>query len=79
MNTTTRQERTEARRRSAARMAAAHAVAQAALAANRCPDCGSTVRRNLSLTGWVMCAQHGEPHFRLDPAGPHCGWNGFTE
>lgn len=41
------------------RMASGNMKAQAALRDNRCPTCGGTVRQNLSLTGWVQCAQFG--------------------
>lgn len=61
-----------------ARMAAIRLQASEALRINRCPQCGSTVRQNLSLTGWVQCAQFGAPSFRLDSTKPACDWQGFT-
>ena len=71
----------KARRQSAAelRMAAGALVASNALRDNRCPTCGGTVRQNLSLTGWVQCAQYGAKGFRLDDNKPACDWQGFTE
>jgi len=60
------------------RMALAQAEAQKAAAGNRCPRCGGAVRRNLAISGWVQCAQHGSPGFRADPTAPSCSWQGFT-
>jgi hypothetical protein len=59
-------------------MAASQAEAQRALAANRCPTCGRSVRQNLALTGWVQCSQFGAVGFRADSAVPACSWQGFT-
>lgn len=73
-----KRERRAARKASAERIAKAHAEAQAALAANRCPACGRAVRRNLALTGWVQCSQHGAEGFRADSSQPACSWQGFT-
>lgn len=74
-------ERTERKRLAAereARIRASQAEAQKAEETNCCPLCGRGVRRNLALTGWVQCEQHGDGHFRKDPAAPRCSWQGFT-
>jgi hypothetical protein len=63
----------------AAKMARIHAEAQAVVATGRCPLCGSGLRRNLSLTGWVQCEQVGAVGFRKDAARPACGFQVFTE
>lgn len=60
------------------RVRRAHEEASYALQHNRCPTCGKTVRRNLSLTGWVQCSQFGAPAFRQDATLPPCEWQGFT-
>lgn len=60
------------------RIAATRLQAADALKHNRCPTCGGTVRQNLSLTGWVQCAQYGAKGFRLDDNKPACDWQGFT-
>ena len=44
-----------------------------------CPQCGSRVKRNLSLTGWYQCSQYGADGFRADSTKPQCSWQGFTE
>lgn len=61
-----------------ARVAAAQAEAQAAIAANRCPCCGQGVRRNLALTGWVQCDGYGAEGFRK-AGSRNCSWQGFTQ
>lgn len=63
----------------AARMAAVFAEARALVAAGRCPQCGSALRRNLSMTGWWQCEQYGTVAFRARPAEPPCSWQTFTE
>lgn len=50
---------------------------RAALVSNTCPLCGSQVKRNLALTGWVQCSQFGAEQFRADPKHPPCSWQGF--
>lgn len=60
------------------RIARAQAEAGAALAANKCPQCGGGVRRNLALTGWVQCEQFGAVGFRKDASKPACSWQGFV-
>lgn len=74
-----RQQRKEEQKQSQARIAVARAGASTALRTNQCPQCGRTVRRNLSLTGWVQCSQFGAPQFRADASQPACSWQGFTE
>ena len=76
---TKQQEKKAARKASDARIALAHAEAQAALAANSCPACSRAVKRNLALTGWVSCVQRGAVGFRADSSQPSCEWQGFTE
>ena len=60
------------------RIAAGHLQAFDALRNNICPTCGGPVRQNLSLTGWVQCAQFGAPAFRMNPLRAACPWQGFT-
>lgn len=61
------------------RIAAAQAETRKIVATGKCPECGSGLRRNLSLTGWWQCEQLGAENFRKDPAKPSCSWQGFTE
>lgn len=74
---TPRQQKAAAKKASDARIAAAHAEAQAALQANKCPCCGQAVRVNLALTGWVQCSGYGAEGFRA-PGSKPCSWQGFT-
>lgn len=74
--TTTKQ---AARREQETRIHAAHEEARRVWNANKCPDCGAGIRRNLSLTGWVQCEQLGAETHRKDPSKPSCRWQGFTE
>lgn len=67
------------RRESAERLAKAQAGARAVVASGKCPDCGETLRRNLSMAGWWQCAQFGAEGFRKDSAKAACNWQGFTE
>lgn len=62
----------------AARMEAVFAAVEAVVATGVCPDCGAPLRRNLSLTGWWQCSQHGAPGFRADATRAPCSWQGFT-
>jgi ribosomal protein L37AE/L43A len=62
-----------------ARIRAAQEATRAIVATGKCPECGSKLRRNLSMTGWWQCAQFGSDGFRADDAKPACGWQGFTE
>jgi hypothetical protein len=52
--------------------------AQDALRDNICPVCGGPVRENLSILGWIQCAQFGAEGFRLDSTKPSCNFQGFT-
>ncbi len=70
---------TTTRQAHAARMAALHAEARRIVATGRCPDCGSSLRRNLALAGWWQCAQFGAEGFRADDAKPACSFQTFTE
>lgn len=62
-----------------ARMDAIHAEVQAVVAKGECPQCGSGLRRNSSITGWWQCEQYGAEGFRARAADPPCSWQGFTE
>ena len=46
--------------------------------AGRCPDCGTRLYRNLSLTGWYQCGHYGSPGFQREP-GPHCNFQTFYD
>lgn len=50
------------------------------LASNKCPDCGSSLRRNHALEGWYQCMRYGHPDFRpnVAPEVPHCGFQMFV-
>ena len=61
------------------RMDAIHAKIRAVVATGVCPQCGSAVKRNLSLEGWWQCEQYGSEQFRVRPSQPSCSWQGFTE
>lgn len=52
--------------------------ARDAIQANKCPQCGRPVRRNLSITGWIQCSQFGSVGFRANAELPPCEWQGFT-
>lgn len=64
-----------------ARMDALHAKARAIVSTGKCPDCGSPLRANISLTGWWTCSAGGSKDFRA--AGfenaPACLFQTFTE
>lgn len=62
----------------AARMAEIKAGNSVHVLANRCPDCGAALRRNLSLTGWYECEQRGAVGFRKDASKPSCEFNCFV-
>jgi ribosomal protein L37AE/L43A len=63
----------------AARREAQYAEARRIVATGTCPQCGTKLRRNLSLTGWWQCAQLGAEGFRLDSSKPSCSFQTFTE
>lgn len=71
----TRRRRAEAK----ARIEAALAEAQRIVASGKCPNCGSGLRRNLSMAGWWQCEQFGSEWFRKDPSRPSCSFQTFTE
>lgn len=73
-----KRERAAERKASAARIAAAQAATAAVVASGCCPQCGASLRRNASLTGWWQCAQYGAEGFRADSSKPACSWQGFT-
>ena len=62
-----------------ARLEAIQAGIRAIVAGGKCPDCGSALRRNLSLAGWYQCEQYGAENFRARSSDAACGWQGFTE
>lgn len=62
-----------------ARIEAVQAEVRRVVATGRCPQCGSEVRRNNSMTGWWQCEQFGAPQFRARPDDSPCSWQGFTE
>lgn len=78
----TAQKRTETRaanKARTARMDAAREEVKRAVATGRCPKCGRTLKRNLSMAGWWQCEQFGAVGFRADATQPSCEWQGFTE
>jgi len=38
----------------------------------KCPVCGSALRQNLALTGWIQCEQYGAEGFRKDSSKAAC-------
>lgn len=48
------------------------------VATNKCPNCGSALRRNWSMTGWWQCEQFGSEQFRARPQESACSWQAFT-
>lgn len=66
------------RRRARAEMELARARTAAIVATGRCPQCGSALKRNLSMPGWWQCEQYGASGFRARPDEPSCSWQGFT-
>ena len=63
------------------RIAAAQNATARVVATGVCPQCGTGLRRNLSMAGWWQCDALGEPSFRRpeNRAKPACSWQGFTE
>lgn len=59
--------------------AKAFAEARAIVSTGKCPTCGETLKRNLSLSGWYQCVQFGAVGFRKDPSKPSCNFQTFTE
>ncbi len=62
-----------------ARMAVLHAAARAIVEKGVCPDCGTKLYRNLSISGWYQCGHYGSPGFQKEPSAKHCSFQTFTE
>jgi len=78
----TSKNKTETKRRNAEaleHLAQIQAATRAVVATGKCPECGSKLRRNLSITGWWQCEQFGSEQFRARPQEKSCQWQGFTE
>lgn len=70
--------RTKAERlKEAADREARHAEARRIVATGKCPQCGSPLRRNSSLSGWWQCSGYGAPGFRQTEH--ECSFQTFTE
>ena len=54
------------------------AEAQKIVAGHTCPQCGTKLYRNLSMTGWWQCGRYGSPGFQKE-AGPHCDFQLFYD
>lgn len=63
-----------AKTRNEKRLAESRVIVQS----GHCPQCGSTLRRNLALTGWYQCAQFGADGFRADSTKPACSFQIFV-
>lgn len=48
------------------------------VSAGKCPDCGTKIYRNMSMTGWYQCGHYGAVGFQKE-AGPHCSWQIFYD
>ena len=64
-----------------AKLDAIHTEALAIVATGKCPQCGSPLKRNSSISGWWQCCCYGSvpmraPEHRHLPA---CGFQCFTE
>jgi len=75
MNAYNKRKRAEAKKR----MAEAIIEACGIVSTGVCPQCGTKLRRNLSIAGWWQCGQYGAEGFRADPSKPPCGFQCFTE
>jgi len=51
-----------------------NAECRAILATGKCPECGSALKRNLSLSGWWQCEQYGTTGFRARDNDPQCSF-----
>ncbi len=51
---------------------------QAILKVGVCPDCGTKLYRNSSMTGWWQCGHVGAVGFQRE-AGPHCNYQFFYD
>ena len=56
-----------------------YAEVQAIYDSGKCPYCGSGLRHNLSIAGWIQCEQFGADGFRKDDSKPSCSWQGFVK
>lgn len=65
----------------AERMATLKAEARRIVATGTCPDCGTALIRNSSLTGWWQCGASGSQDFRKPEYRnlPPCSFQTFTE
>jgi len=79
MTTMERRARKEEREAAAKRIAEAQAETRRIVKTGACPQCGSKLRRNLSLAGWYQCEQLGAVTHRARPNEAPCSWQGFTE
>lgn len=52
---------------------------RAIVAAGICPCCGQKLRKNNSIAGWWQCGQNANADRRMNPNGPDCGFQCFTE
>jgi ribosomal protein L37AE/L43A len=66
--------KTEAKRKHEARIAEATAIVQT----GKCPQCGSKLVHNNSMTGWWQCEQYGSEPFRARPNEAACNFQTFT-
>ena len=52
---------------------------QAILKTGKCPDCGTKLYRNLSMTGWWQCGHLGATGFQKEPSDQHCSFQFFYD
>lgn len=74
-----KRQREQARRLQNVRIARERERMSIIVQGGKCPECGSALRRNTSMSGWWQCEQIGAPSFRARPSDPHCSFQGFTE
>ncbi len=55
-----------------------YAEARKIVESGKCPQCGSGLRRNTSMTGWWQCRQYGAEQFRERLSEPPCSFQTFT-
>lgn len=81
MTTTERAQRRAAMKARNERIAKAQAEMREHVARGTCPDCGSELKRNSSMSGWWQCARYGSDAFREPKYRglPSCSFQGFTE
>jgi len=75
----TRSEKMAERKRAQDRIAKAQAEARSIVMTGTCPQCGASLRRNWSITGWWQCEQYGADTHRKDASKPACSFQCFTE